>query len=236
MNRSRSQPNDIEFNHTFYFAVLVAVGVAVANADYCRLCEDHVACPEDTVSCMVARNSIWDFFFENCSQYFLHFRHQTRIVRAFQKLRRRWKISFLMNTINWEIKLQPVKHQDSSQPPEWQLWWVLISHLMFHIMSMFIVHLCFFSFLIWCFQQWDDELAYLAYFNAKKCSFGHDKCRKTNMFQSAGQNIAGSSVQGTGLTYEKPEDVIKAQTQNWFNEYKYTNPEVIKAYHSTGNP
>lgn len=56
------------------------------------------------------------------------------------------------------------------------------------------------------------------------------------MFPSAGQNIAANSVAGSGVSYDKPEDVIKAQTKSWFDEYKYTNPEVIKAYHGTGNP
>lgn len=86
-------------------------------------------------------------------------------------------------------------------------------------------------------QQWDDELAYLAYLNSKRCwaEIGHDRCRKTNMFPSAGQNIAGSSIKGTN-TYDKVNDVIVSQTKSWFSENKHTSPDVIKAYHTTGDP
>lgn len=56
------------------------------------------------------------------------------------------------------------------------------------------------------------------------------------MFPSAGQNIAANSIQGTDATYDDVSSVIKTRTNSWFDEYKYTNPEVIKAYHSTGDP
>lgn len=56
------------------------------------------------------------------------------------------------------------------------------------------------------------------------------------MFPSAGQNIAGNSVQGTGVTFDDVKDVITKQTQSWFDEYKTTTPDVIKAYQSSGDP
>lgn len=56
------------------------------------------------------------------------------------------------------------------------------------------------------------------------------------MFPYAGQNIAGSSIAGAGADYQNVMEVITNQTQNWFDEYKYTSPDVIKAYHGTGNP
>lgn len=56
------------------------------------------------------------------------------------------------------------------------------------------------------------------------------------MFPFAGQNIAANSVAGPGVTYENATKVIMSQTPGWFDEYKITTPDVIKAYHSTGDP
>lgn len=109
----------------FDLAAFIAIGAVAVKGDYCKLCSNHVACPEDTVSIRESTIPIHQAFHSIFSmRFFSAFRHRIRIVREFRKLPRRWKISFWMNTINWEIKLQPVKLQASSQLSEWQLWFV----------------------------------------------------------------------------------------------------------------
>lgn len=56
------------------------------------------------------------------------------------------------------------------------------------------------------------------------------------MFAAAGQNIAGSSIKGTNVDFEKPSDVIEAQTNSWFNEYKDADMTVIRKYHGGNDP
>lgn len=82
-------------------------------------------------------------------------------------------------------------------------------------------------------QTWDDELAYIAYFNAKTCTYGHDQCRKTVRFPYAGQNIAANMWTNK---FASTMDVIVNQTKSWFDEYQWTPKNVIDAYRSTNNP
>lgn len=51
-------------------------------------------------------------------------RHQAQIAWAFQRLRKKLKISLSTNTTNCGINLLPVNCPATSQPPEWQRWWV----------------------------------------------------------------------------------------------------------------
>ncbi|XP_031626612.1 antigen 5 like allergen Cul n 1-like [Contarinia nasturtii] len=39
-------------------------------------------------------------------------------------------------------------------------------------------------------MRWDADLEYLAELNIRRCIYGHDKCRDTQKYRSAGQNIA----------------------------------------------
>lgn len=50
------------------------------------------------------------------------------------------------------------------------------------------------------------------------------------MFPKAGQNIADASIKGTNIDFQKPSDVIQAQTMLWFNEFPYCDMSVIKSY------
>lgn len=79
------------------------------------------------------------------------------------------------------------------------------------------------------FQQWDNELAYLADLNARSCEYGHDVCRATNKYHWAGQNIAR---RGNTKGYEKTTNAIKNMVSGWFNEYKDANMNYINSYHN----
>lgn len=82
-------------------------------------------------------------------------------------------------------------------------------------------------------QQWDDELAKMAWYNAITCEFGHDSCRNTKTFPRSGQNIAANSVQGTNVDFDKPSDIITTQTQSWFDEYTIADMSNIKSFHGS---
>ncbi|XP_053684093.1 antigen 5 like allergen Cul n 1-like [Sabethes cyaneus] len=74
---------------------------------------------------------------------------------------------------------------------------------------------------------WDDELAQLAAINARTCRFGHDRCRSTDKFQYAGQNIAWTAFMGYDFT---PESRMENFTLSWFNEYKDCPTSAVKSY------
>lgn len=75
--------------------------------------------------------------------------------------------------------------------------------------------------------RWDDELAYLAELNVKQCEMNHDRCRNTDKFKAAGQNLAIQTTTG------KPEEngkIIKKLINKWFEEYKDANRTYIESY------
>lgn len=61
---------------------------------------------------------------------------------------------------------------------------------------------------------WDDELSYLATLNAKQCRMEHDKCRNTEEFPYAGQNIASS------FGFPNDNSSIDNAINSWWNEHK----------------
>ena len=77
------------------------------------------------------------------------------------------------------------------------------------------------------FQQWDSELAALAANNARRCVYGHDKCRNTISFPYAGQNIAMNSYSGQTFTVN---ELITGFVNDWFSEFKDANPSYVASY------
>ncbi|XP_065073978.1 antigen 5 like allergen Cul n 1-like [Ochlerotatus camptorhynchus] len=75
--------------------------------------------------------------------------------------------------------------------------------------------------------QWDDELAYIAAANTRRCIFKHDNCRNTAQLMAVGQNLAWISYYGMVLT---DADLITQMINNWYGEYAYVNPKIIKRY------
>ncbi|XP_055610288.1 antigen 5 like allergen Cul n 1-like [Uranotaenia lowii] len=75
-------------------------------------------------------------------------------------------------------------------------------------------------------MQWDDELAFIAAANARKCVFKHDQCRNTVKYPISGQNIG---IFGYGGTRD-PDVLITKLFNMWYAEYKHANPEITKKY------
>lgn len=75
--------------------------------------------------------------------------------------------------------------------------------------------------------RWDDELAYLAELNVQQCQMRHDKCRNTDKFKYAGQNLAYIAG-GTQPNAKR----IKILVKKWFEEYKNASSSFIDKYRS----
>jgi len=65
---------------------------------------------------------------------------------------------------------------------------------------------------------WDDELAKLAEYNAKTCTYRHDQCRNTETYKYAGQNIA--IALSTPNYFKNINAVVDYLFDMWFDEYK----------------
>ncbi|XP_039446428.1 antigen 5 like allergen Cul n 1-like [Culex pipiens pallens] len=77
--------------------------------------------------------------------------------------------------------------------------------------------------------QWDKSLADIAAANARRCVYGHDACRNTVAFPSAGQNIASSGW--SGMTFTDVQLITKF-VNLWYDEYKVANPSYTAKYPS----
>ncbi|KAJ6648389.1 Antigen 5 like allergen Cul n 1 [Pseudolycoriella hygida] len=82
-------------------------------------------------------------------------------------------------------------------------------------------------------MAWDNELAKLAEYNAKSCTYGHDECRNTAEYKYAGQNIA--IVMSTPNYFETLR-AIDFLFGLWFEEYKDCDMTYINKYRSSDNP
>ncbi|KAL1377635.1 hypothetical protein pipiens_016126 [Culex pipiens pipiens] len=78
--------------------------------------------------------------------------------------------------------------------------------------------------------QWDQELANIAAANARRCVYGHDRCRNTVKFPYAGQNIAMKWYYG--MTFGVNQ-LITGFVNDWYSEFKDANPSVIAKYPSS---
>ncbi|XP_011295896.2 antigen 5 like allergen Cul n 1-like [Musca domestica] len=77
-------------------------------------------------------------------------------------------------------------------------------------------------------MKWDAELAKIASYNVRQCKMEHDKCRNTQKYKFAGQNLAWRSYTGT----PNKQQLIKAAINAWYSEYKNTKWTQIQSYPS----
>ncbi|XP_055611191.1 antigen 5 like allergen Cul n 1-like [Uranotaenia lowii] len=76
-------------------------------------------------------------------------------------------------------------------------------------------------------MQWDEELAYIAGFNARRCITGHDKCRETSKYPASGQNLAYYKYIKGSPDIDKVIDIL---VNRWYSEYKDANVGHIHKY------
>lgn len=74
------------------------------------------------------------------------------------------------------------------------------------------------------FQQWDNELAYLARLNAMRCQFSHDQCHNTAHYHYSGQNIAWSAGLGSDI------EGVRNAINGWWKEYRQVRRQDIQRY------
>ncbi|XP_058457802.1 antigen 5 like allergen Cul n 1-like [Malaya genurostris] len=75
---------------------------------------------------------------------------------------------------------------------------------------------------------WDNDLEHLAWCNARRCVYGHDQCRNTKKYPSAGQNIASKTACKT--VQLEPEDIIVSSIETWFLEHRNATPAMVERY------
>uniref|UniRef100_A0A1B0A680 SCP domain-containing protein n=1 Tax=Glossina pallidipes TaxID=7398 RepID=A0A1B0A680_GLOPL len=76
--------------------------------------------------------------------------------------------------------------------------------------------------------HWDWDLALTAEYNVRTCVFAHDKCRSTERFHFAGQNIYWSQTSRLNLDTDY---FIKDAIRVWFEEYEDVDRNVLQAFH-----
>ncbi|XP_037818682.1 antigen 5 like allergen Cul n 1-like [Lucilia sericata] len=75
-------------------------------------------------------------------------------------------------------------------------------------------------------MEWDDELAAIAALNVKQCQMNHDRCRNTDAFKYAGQNLAWMGFFGDVDHAEK----LKESVEMWYSEVKDSQQAYIDSY------
>lgn len=80
--------------------------------------------------------------------------------------------------------------------------------------------------------QWDDELAFVAGLNVKKCEYGHDTCRNTDAFAWSGQNLAKNWWHG-GV--EDIQTLLLGQMDKWFDEHNNSDMSNINSVRANDN-
>ncbi|XP_073831638.1 venom allergen-1-like [Musca autumnalis] len=75
-------------------------------------------------------------------------------------------------------------------------------------------------------MEWDDELAEIASYNVLQCYMEHDKCRNTDNYRYAGQNLAWRS-------YWDPRNVTSLFRNSftmWYDEVQHVKMDFIDAF------
>lgn len=80
------------------------------------------------------------------------------------------------------------------------------------------------------FKTWDDELAYVAGYNARTCILAHDACRATIAYPISGQNLG---LMGLYNAYDDPSDVLVDTVNRWYAEYANCPVDLIAGYYDT---
>ncbi|XP_055604861.1 antigen 5 like allergen Cul n 1-like [Uranotaenia lowii] len=85
-------------------------------------------------------------------------------------------------------------------------------------------------------MRWDDELAYLAGLNARRCEMQHDQCRNTVNFTYPGQNLATSlttqqtfmKVLGTATSFNVTAKIV-SMINAWYKASLNANPKDLES-------
>ncbi|XP_055607821.1 antigen 5 like allergen Cul n 1-like [Uranotaenia lowii] len=75
-------------------------------------------------------------------------------------------------------------------------------------------------------MRWDDELAYLAGSNARRCEMQHDQCRNTENFPYAGQNLAIYSTNARSFNVTAQ---IVSMINAWYKESLNVNIKDLES-------
>lgn len=79
--------------------------------------------------------------------------------------------------------------------------------------------------------KWDNDLATVAEFHVKNCKMVHDKCRATEKYNSAGQNLAYTASSAKNTNYPA---ILANHMKMWFDEYKDVTPDIINKFGNNG--
>ncbi|XP_054730468.1 antigen 5 like allergen Cul n 1-like [Anastrepha obliqua] len=79
-------------------------------------------------------------------------------------------------------------------------------------------------------MQWDDELAYLAALNVRRCEITHDACRNTKAFKYSGQNLAMIALS----VPPSIEQLLQNCIDMWYDEVRNTEMSHINRFPSSG--
>lgn len=75
-------------------------------------------------------------------------------------------------------------------------------------------------------------MAYVAGFNARRCSMEHEPCRNTLAYRHSGQNLGST---GSSAGYQKIEDVLRTTIGNWYKEQATMGANAMKIIRKFGN-
>ncbi|XP_055629317.1 antigen 5 like allergen Cul n 1-like [Toxorhynchites rutilus septentrionalis] len=75
--------------------------------------------------------------------------------------------------------------------------------------------------------NWSDELARLAEYNAKSCTFAHDDCHNTVKYRYTGQNIAMKWFHGLNYTGIQ---IVRDLLRKWYLEHKLTKQRDVDRF------
>lgn len=81
------------------------------------------------------------------------------------------------------------------------------------------------------FQRWDKKLAEVAWYNAIRCTMKYDDERKTEKYESVGQNLA---ISRQIRSYENPVKILDRMVDGWIAEYRLTSMKVINKLPTSG--
>ncbi|XP_061388379.1 antigen 5 like allergen Cul n 1-like [Musca vetustissima] len=75
-------------------------------------------------------------------------------------------------------------------------------------------------------MEWDDELAAVAAYNVLQCKMAHDKCRNTETFKYAGQNLAWRSFWGQ----QSYSTLFQKSFAMWYDEVKDVKMDYLNEF------
>ncbi|CAH1966227.1 unnamed protein product [Acanthoscelides obtectus] len=77
--------------------------------------------------------------------------------------------------------------------------------------------------------SYDSDLQHTADCHINRCQWGHDDCRGTKKFKTAGQNLYMSTARSSGqkLAFSDPQKFAQNGVESWYSEIEIANPADI---------